>query len=118
MFILVDASYSVHNKIKSQTGCVVSMGLGVTHCRSGNKKLNTKSSMEAKLVGASDCLPYNIWYVMFMHHHGYLKNPNKSFQDNQISIRMEVNGRNYCMGNSRHIDIRYFLLRTGRTRSN
>ena len=48
------------------------MGLGVTHCRLSKQKLNTKSSTEAELVGASDYLPYNILYVMFMHDQGYL----------------------------------------------
>ena len=46
------------------------MGLGVTHCRLTKKKLNTKSSMEAEIVGTIDYLPYNIWYVMFMHRQG------------------------------------------------
>ena len=65
--------------MKSYTGGVVSMGLGLIHCRSSKKKLNTKSSTEAEIVGASDYVPYNIWYFMFMHHQGYLNKPNKFF---------------------------------------
>ena len=76
MFILVDASYSVHNKIKSQTGCVVSMGLGVTHCISSKKKFKNKISTEVEIVAESDYVQYNILYVMFMHHQGYLKKSN------------------------------------------
>ena len=34
---------------------------------------------------------------------------NVLYQDNQSAIRMEENGRNSCMINSRHTDTRYFL---------
>ena len=47
IFALVDASYTVHRDMKSQTGGVVSMVLGVTHCRLSTKKLNMKSSTES-----------------------------------------------------------------------
>ena len=52
------------------------MGLGFTHCRSIKKKLNTESSAESELVGASDYVLYNIWYIMFMHRQVYLNNSN------------------------------------------
>ena len=32
------------------------------------------------------------------------------FQDNESTIKMEVNGRNSCTGNSRHVDIRFFFV--------
>ena len=63
------------------------------------------------MVGASDYFPYNIWYVMFMHHQGYLKKSSRFFQDNQSAMRMEVNGRNSWTGNLQHIYIRYFFIK-------
>ena len=33
------------------------------------------------------------------------------FQDNQISMRMKVNGINSCTGNLRNIDFRYFFIK-------
>ena len=66
----MDASYTVQHDMKSQTGVMMPMGLGVTNCRSSKKHFNTNTSMEAELVGASDYLPYNIWYVIFMHFQG------------------------------------------------
>ena len=60
IFTWVDASYSVHHEIKSQDGSVVSMVLIVIHCRSSKQKLNMKSLIEARLVGAGDYVPYNI----------------------------------------------------------
>ena len=79
------------------------MVLGVTHCSYSNTKIST----ESELFGASSYVSYNICYIIFMHHKGYL-NKSNFFQDNQIYVRMEMNGGNYCTGNSRHIDIRYF----------
>jgi len=36
---------------------------------------------------------------------------NVVYQDNKSAILMEINGRNFCTGNSRHINIRYFLVK-------
>ena len=72
----MDAPYVVNHDMKSHTRGVMIMGLGVAHCRSSKQKLNTKSSTEAELVGASDYLPYNICYVVIMHRQGYLNKSN------------------------------------------
>ena len=55
------------------------MGLGDTHCRSIKQNLNTNIYIEAKLVGASNYVPYNIWYIVFRHNQGYLNKPNNIF---------------------------------------
>ena len=75
-FTYVDASYTVHHGMRSHTGGTIYMGLGVTKCRSSKKKLNTKISTESELVGRSDYVPYNIWYIIFMNHQGYLNDSN------------------------------------------
>ena len=67
-FTWLYALYELHHDMKSNTGGVMSMGLGVTHCRPSKNNLNMKSSTEAELVGTRDYVPYNIWYVMFMNH--------------------------------------------------
>ena len=46
IFTWVDVSYSVHHDMKSQNRGMLSMGLGVTHCRSSKKKLNTNISTD------------------------------------------------------------------------
>ena len=118
IFTWVDASYAVHHDMKSQSGVVMSMGLGVTHCILCNQKLNMKISMEAILVGASYYVPYNILYVMLMHYQGILNKSNNFFQDKKSHMRMEVNGGDSFTGNMRYIDIRYFLLRIRCTSNN
>ena len=70
IFIWVDASYSVHHDMNIQTRGLMSMGLDVPHCIPSKKNLNKKSSKAAELVSASDYVPYNIWYIMFMNIRG------------------------------------------------
>ena len=42
---------------------------------------------------------------------GYKFKDKVMFQDNMSAIKMEKNGRSSCMGNSRHISIRYFFVK-------
>jgi hypothetical protein len=107
----VDASYAVHPDMKSHTGGVMSLGLGGFACKSTKQKLNTKSSTEAELVGASDYLPNTIWVKMFLEAQGYKIDDNFLEQDNESAIKLEKNGRTSAGPRSRHIDIRYFWIK-------
>ena len=55
----------------------MSIGFGVTNCIPSRKNLNTKSSTELELFGARNYLPWNMRYIMFMNHKGYLNKSNK-----------------------------------------
>jgi hypothetical protein len=80
----VDASYAaVHEDMKSHTGSAVSFGQGAALSKSSKQKLNTKSSTEVELVGASDYLPYPIWDKKFLEAQGYPLKENVFYQDNQ-----------------------------------
>jgi hypothetical protein len=107
----VDAAYGVHRDMKSHTGGAMSLGRGAVLCKSSKQKLNTKSSTEAELVGASDYLPNTIWAKMFLESQGHSVQENYFFQDNQSAMKLEVNGRASCGQKSRHIDIRYFFMK-------
>ena len=89
----VDASYAVHPDMKSHTGGVMSLGIGGLICKSTNQKLNTKSSTEAELVGASDYLPNALWVKMFLEAQGYKIEHNFLEQDNESAIKLETNGK-------------------------
>ena len=111
LFTWIDAAFAVHPNMRGQTGGAISMGWGVIHAKSSKQKINTKSSTEAELVGVSEYLPYNLWFLNFLEHQGYPVQSNILYQDNESAIRMEKNGRNSCTGNSRHINIRYFFVK-------
>ena len=107
----VDASYAVHPDFKSHTGGVMSLGRGGLICKSSKQKLNTKSSTEAELVGASDYLPNILWAANFLKEQGYDIVENVLEQDNESAIKLETNGRTSAGPRSRHIDIRYFWIK-------
>jgi hypothetical protein len=107
----IDASYAVHQDMKSHTGGAISLGRGAVMSKSSKQKLNTKSSTEAELVGASDYVPNSIWGGRFLEYQGYYLKKNNVHQDNQSAMKMERNGRSSCGQKSRHIDIRYFFVK-------
>jgi hypothetical protein len=107
----MDTSYAVHRDMKSQTGGVVSFGLGAMMSKSSKQKVNLKSTTEAEIVGASDYLTYPIWAKRFLDAQVYVLLENIFYQDDQSTNRFEKNGRKSSGPNSRHIDIRYFFIK-------
>jgi len=107
----VDATYAVHPDMKSHTGGGVLLGWGAIMCKLSKQKLNTKSSTEAEVVGASNYLPNTIWAKMFLGSQGYVLMENIFAQDNQSAMRLERNGRASAGQKLCHIDTRYFLSR-------
>ena len=51
-----DASYGVHEDMKSHTGGVMILGLGTVYATSRKQRLNTVISTESELVSTSDVL--------------------------------------------------------------
>ena len=84
----VDASYATYDDMKSHTGGCYSLGLGVAHHKSSKQRLNTKSSTESELVGASDYIAYTLWTMRFLKHQGYESRQNIFFQNNESAIKM------------------------------
>ena len=66
MISWIDASYAVHEDMKSHTGGTTSLGLGTLSNKSSAQKLNVKSACEAELVAMSEYIPYNIWLKNFL----------------------------------------------------
>ena len=106
----VDASFAIHDDMRSHTGGVISFGRGGIICKSKKQSINTKSSTEAELIGASDYLPHTLYVKMFMEAQGYPISKATFYQDNESAIKMERNGKASCGQRSRHIDIRYFFI--------
>ena len=92
MYTFVDASYAVHEDMKSHTGGGITFGRGGIVCKSDKQKLVTKSSTEAELVGASEYLPSMLWVQYFLQAQGFPHDTSYFEQDNQSAIRLEWNG--------------------------
>ena len=96
IFTWIDAAYAVHDDMRSHTGGCMSLGIGTLHFKATAQKLNSKIYTESEVVGLSKYLPYNIWMINFISAQGYKIKNNIIYQDNQSSIKMEMNGRNFC----------------------
>ena len=107
----VDASYACHPDMRSHTGGAIMMGKGVVYTKSSKQKINTKSSTEAEVVGASDFLSQTIWTKLFIEAQGYRQITSEYFQDSLSAMQMEENGRASAGQRSRHINVRYFFLK-------
>ena len=75
------------------------------------QQLNTTSSTEAELVGCSDFITSAIFASSFLGAQGYEMRKTTLHQDNQSTIKLLVNGRLSCGKKSRHVDIRFFLVK-------
>ena len=56
----VDASYAVHHDMMGHTGALVIVGRGIIQGKASKQKLNTKSSTETEVVGASDYIQWTV----------------------------------------------------------
>jgi hypothetical protein len=106
----VDATYGVHADMKSHTGAVIGIGQGPIFAKSSTQKLNTKSSVEAELVGLSDNMGYIISTRNFLMEQGYDVEAANAYQDNKATIQLVKNGRSQS-DKTRHIAIRFFHMR-------
>lgn len=105
----IDESYGVHDNMRSHTGTTVSLGRGSVYSRLSKKKLNTKSSTEAELVGASDGASQILWTSYFLQDQGENIKESRLHQDNQSALLLEKNGPMSSSQRTRHINIHFFL---------
>ena len=64
--IFVDTYFAVNGGMRSHTRGFVTIGKYCVYKTSVHQKMNTKSSMEADLIGVGDTLPQVIWTRYFL----------------------------------------------------
>ena len=106
----LDASFAVHDNMKSHSGAVMSLGKGAIQSVSCKQKINTRSSTEAELVSVDDILAKLMWTKLFLEAQGYEVTENIVFRDNQSSMKLETNGKASSGKRTRHFNIKYFLI--------
>ena len=106
----VDAAYAVHPDGKSHTGVTATMGKGSIISVSRKQKLNTRSSTEAELVAVDDAMSHILWSRNFLISQGIPLKSVVLLQDNESTIKLEINGQKSVGQRSRHINIRYFFI--------
>ena len=116
----VDASFAVHQDMRSHTGAALTMGKGSLISMSVKQKINTKSSTKAELVGVDDAMNFVVWSKLFFDWQFKEYNPatptsqlgktNVLLQDNTSAIQLERYGKQSNTKGTRHISIRYFYM--------
>ena len=111
----VDASYAVHNNMRSHTGVLLSLGHGTLMSMSCKQKLVTKSSTEAKLVGVDDAMTFTMWAKYFFQDQAKdlpdtsklkdLGNHNVIEQDNTSAIQLEWESVKYAANPSHQYQV-------------
>jgi len=110
-FTWVDASHAVHGDMRGHTGGCQSLGLGCFHTKSLKQKLNSRSTTETEVIGASDYMPFTIFTKSFLSAQGYEMKEGMFYQDNEAAEKLEKNGKASSSQKTRHIDIRYFWMK-------
>ena len=115
----VDASFAVHEDMRSHTGALLTLGKGAVLSLSCKQKLNSKSSTEAEIIGVDDAKNFTMWVNLFVKKQikgvaprSVLKTIGKETiiqQDNTSSIQLERNGKQSSTKRTRHIDIRFSM---------
>jgi len=105
-----DASHAIHNDCKDHTGAMMSLGKGAAISFSNKHKSNSKSSTESKLIEADQALSPILHTRYFIEAQGYSVEQNILFQDNQSTMRLEVNGSFLSSKRTKHIKCRYFFI--------
>jgi hypothetical protein len=106
----VDASHATHDDMRSHTGLTEFYGGALVNAKSSKQKINTKSSAESELVGASDMAGFPV------HTHRFIKAQGEDVptavlcQDNMSSMALIERGESNSE-RTRHINIRYFWIK-------
>ena len=80
-------------------------------CKSTKQKLNAKSSTKAELIGMSDMSMQVLWTRYFLESLGYKVERNEIYRDNRTCMLLEKNGTISSSQRTRHINIRYILMK-------
>ena len=86
----VDASFAIHDNMKSRSGATMSLGKGVIYCASTMQKIMASSSTEAELAGVDDRMGNICWLYYFSTDQGYTRKT-WLYQDNKSAILLKQN---------------------------
>jgi len=94
----------------SHSGSIMMLGKGAMYSSSCKQKLNTKSSIEAELVGNDDAMVQVLWMQHFLAAQGEYVPTTTIYQDNKSTILLEENFRASSSKQIRHLNVRYYFI--------
>ena len=102
----IDASFAVHNDMRSHTGAMLTFGQGAVFSLSNKQKVNSTSSTVVEIIGVDDAMNFVMWVKLFVEQQ-VLNLPIKLIikklgsqpsvlqQDNTSSIKLEANEKRF-----------------------
>ena len=87
----LDTSHDNYWDSMGHNGAMMSLGKGAIVSNSNKQKLNVNSSTEGELVATHHQMPDIMRTLYFIESQGYTIDRNIIYQDNQSTIRLEVN---------------------------
>ena len=109
LHVYIDASYAVHEDMKSHSGMIITLGEGAILAMSTKQKCISKSSTEAELIAVTDLLPEAFHLRKIIEAITGKKVKIILYQDNMATMSMIRNGTGG--GRSKHIKIRFGWLK-------
>ena len=106
-----DASYGVHEDMKSHTSGVMTLVTGAVYATRRKQRLTTVNSTESELVVTSDALPQALWTSYFLQCQSVIVDDSLFGQDNMSTIKLATNGKLSSGKRTRHIKIRFFFIK-------
>jgi hypothetical protein len=103
----VDASYTVHEDMKSQSGMVYTAGGGTFLAKSTKQSVVSKSSTEAEVIAASDGCNDLLSLMEFIN---FQTDREGIYEDSTSAIHLEKNGKS-SSNKTKHMKIRYFWIK-------
>ena len=104
----VDASFAVHEDMRSHTGGAMTMGKGTVIALSKKQKIDAESLTEAELAGVDDALDVQAWTRLFMNEQCQQagvteRKPDRLCQNNTSAILLECNRRESALTPHSHL---------------
>ena len=106
----VNAAFAMHQDYKSHMGACMTLGSGTLCSISTKQKVNSRSFTEAELIVVHDVIGKILWTKLFLEHQGVNVKMNIIYQDNESSMKMEMNGKTSSGKRTRHFDIKYYYF--------
>ena len=106
----IDAAFAVHPDVKGHTGAAMFVGDGAGINMCSKQKSNARSSMEAEMLAADDCMSDIMWTKHFVEAQGCEVKENVVCQDDQSAVLLAKNGRQSTGKRTKHMNVKFFHI--------
>ncbi len=114
LFAHFDASFAIHDDMKSHSGKIIYLGKVPVYVKSSKQKQNAKSSTQAELNSLYEGLDTVLWcraVLDFIDASIMQSKPTNVYQDNTSAILLSQMGKSANKSNTRFVNIRLYWIK-------